>query len=189
MEFEIKVNDILTFRNGEQAMVYSHNSILVFICEDDYDYIDEFNNDLTANEFLEESYDIMKIQRPEVLKQLIKKYWKEAPVVWERKEKPLFHGMTYEEAHRAMWKWLAENPEKTKEDWFDVNKYEPVDSLCFACVCCDIDCKHCPLGREVIGCSNGLFNEWKHAYYYDKNYELASQYANIIAQLPWREVE
>lgn len=87
-----------------------------------------------------------------------------------------------------MCKWLADNPGKDKIQWFDINEYEPVQSLCFACACCDLNCDECPLDENAIGCRNGLFNEWKHAYC-DKNYELASQYANIIAQLPWREVE
>lgn len=187
MEFEIKVNDILTFRNGNQSIVYKLDGQPFyangFVC-DTIDVFDEYLKNPYDSEL-----DIMRISRPNCEYMFIPQYWNRAPVVWKRKEKPLFHGMTYEEAHRKMWTWLAENPEKTKEDWFDVNKYESVDSLCFACVCCDIDCKHCPLGREVIGCSDGLFNEWKHAYYYDKNYELASQYASIIAQLPWREVK
>lgn len=85
MEFEIKVNDILTFRDGKTAMVHDHKGELIFATEREWDTIMQFNKDLTANSLLGKNYDIMKIQLPEKEYQPIKIYWDKAPVVWERK--------------------------------------------------------------------------------------------------------
>ena len=52
------------------------------------------------------------------------------------------------EACRDHWQWLADHPEKGKEDWPDLD-----ENLCEDCYCCDflkrtngdIDCALCPL--------------------------------------------
>lgn len=186
MEFKIKANDILTFRNGVMAIVYEFEDELLYAVDSGWSNIKNFNYDLTAFRDVEnKEQDIMKIQRPEKEYHPIPKYWDKAPVVWERSSKKLFYGMTFEEAHRKMWTWLAENPDKMEIDWFIENDYEEnIINLCFACECCNNKCEKCPLDKNIIGCDKGLYDR----YTLEKcmeNYELASKYAKIISELLW----
>ena len=185
MVFEIKRNDILTFRNGETAMVYEFDGKLIQANDHGWSHMEEFTEDLRCPCTSSSQYDIMKIQRPDIEYRFMPKYWKEAPVVWKRDAGKFFHGMTYEEAHRKMWKWVAEHPDKLKEDWFNLNNYETVASRCFACAYCDNNCEKCPLDKRVIGCSDGLYRRYQ-TEYMQGNFLLASEYAKIISELPWR---
>ena len=98
-----------------------------------------------------------------------------------------WQGMTYEEAHRAMWRWLAENPDKDKQDWFqmlDVYVTEKIPVfMCFACEACRQYCDACPIRKNSIGCNNGgLFAKWRRSRDLKERAKLAKQ----IAELPWR---
>jgi len=62
--------------------------------------------------------------------------------------------MTLEQAHRMLWNWLADNPDKEKEDFFKEFKcnIRPIND-CFACECAGrmldnsniANCSKCPL--------------------------------------------
>ena len=70
--------------------------------------------------------------------------------------------------HRKMWRWLAENPNKYKWDYFKEKKVErPGAALCFLCKYNRsvgvITCEACPLKWERGSCNRrgDLFHEWK----------------------------
>ena len=106
--------------------------------------------------------------------------------------------------HYELWDWLSKNPDKYKNDWFelDENRGIRVRNNCFACQF-DLEavgnktCTRCPIGsgRAAIeeDCLGGLFERYtKAAFDYhirktsssrDKIIELAKQ----IRDLPWSE--
>ena len=100
-------------------------------------------------------------------------------------------------AHKEMWTWLSENPEKEKDDWpgwewnggaYDMDEPEH----CFACLYVeeisgakDDSCSYCPLKfPEPCYCWNSLFRQWGH---YNKKLDLRSSLALQIANLPVKE--
>jgi hypothetical protein len=94
--------------------------------------------------------------------------------------------------HRNLWNWLADNPDKRKNDWPGWEKYiDPSDGLwCFACNPDGAanDCEHeCPLiwpGGCCVDDENfGLFNIWEGCNDIDTRFKLA----RLIANLPVRE--
>lgn len=91
---------------------------------------------------------------------------------------------TNEQKHREMWRWLAGHPDKTKDNYFAENNIEEKpECLCYACEEAGRDnCGECPLGREIIGCRDGLYNEWRCEEDLDKRAALATR----ITELPWR---
>lgn len=196
--FEIQVNDILTFRNGKRAMVYQYKDELICAHSNGWNYIGAYNNDLTAYvDFKVTKDDIVKIQRPMNESDFSQNNWDKVPVVWERKETKTWNGMTYEEAHRKMWRWLAEHPGKGKKDWFVSHNYS-IDGLLNECFACQLAiehttdqgdlCDNCPLNYKVIGCGCGLYGTWRNLMKL-KEFDIACQVAKIIAELPWNEVE
>ena len=52
------------------------------------------------------------------------------------------------ELHRELWRWLAENPASTKDDWprwAEIEaEYGGIRNHCFACEYCKADCFSCP---------------------------------------------
>lgn len=99
-------------------------------------------------------------------------------------------------AHKALWDWLAENPDREKEDWigWEENGGDidfDVENDCFACeytvsenlgephYC---DCDKCPLDWEAEDCLSGLYGEWSKAKFYQKS--SCSRLARQIANLP-----
>jgi len=76
-------------------------------------------------------------------------------------------------AHKRLWKWLAENPTKSKWHWPEWKGnggiFSRVEADCFACDCtarCHINSAACPLiwplnGEGQLLCTNGgLWDEW-----------------------------
>lgn len=65
--------------------------------------------------------------------------------------------------HYELWDWLSRNPEKSKEDWFklDKNRGLRIKNNCFAChfdmEAGDKPCTRCPIFAECLG---GLYNEY-----------------------------
>ena len=115
-------------------------------------------------------------------------------IIYKRKEQKLWNGMTYEEAHRALWNALADGEVLTKREWFVLNNKNKEDipkEHCFACAVAaskskhgnDI-CKYCPLCNIEIGenCLSGLYAKWCEAKGFEK-FKLAHE----IANLPWKE--
>ena len=106
--------------------------------------------------------------------------------------------------HYELWDWLSKNPDKYKNDWFDLDKNKGirVRNNCFACQF-DLEavgnktCVRCPIGSGKAAieedCLGGLFERYtKAAFDYrirktsdlrDKVIELAKQ----IRDLPWSE--
>jgi hypothetical protein len=115
---------------------------------------------------------------------------------------------TFHEAHQDLWNYLAENPGKTKEDYFithDSSIYP--ENECFACESCACECERCPItqwkndsetlkydilcyGREdeygeiIIG----LYGKWGNLIR-EKRFTEACEIAKEIANLEWPEGE
>ncbi|MCB6992418.1 hypothetical protein LI177_02825 [bacterium 210820-DFI.6.37] len=104
--------------------------------------------------------------------------------------------MTRQEAiskHRKMWRWLAKNPGKWKEDYLAI--FDPGAKPCSRCYLCEyaqIDCADCPLEWPGGGCCSGteraLYPAWHYATYH-KKYDVAAEIAKQIAELPERELK
>lgn len=104
-------------------------------------------------------------------------------------------------AHRELWGWLAENPDKENDEWpgwvYNGGTYPKVVADCF---CCDYAtwsspvsenfCHHCPLisGESVCEnvCLHGLYREWLEFRKAD-DYHAAKVAALKIRELPVRE--
>lgn len=104
--------------------------------------------------------------------------------------------INYEEEHRKLWNWLANNPEAWKPDYFEDRDIDSIPyNRCFACEAALQEanrmgtyhiCGFCPLGGErIVGCSDGLYAEWWTAASREDRCQLALQ----IANLPWKEKE
>lgn len=102
----------------------------------------------------------------------------------------------YKEEHRKLWMWLAEHPDKEKEDYFeDWERFSRPYSHCFACEAAiqlkyklyQEKCNYCPLGKNNIGCNddslNSLYLKWWNSQSSDERTSLALQ----IANLPWED--
>ena len=101
----------------------------------------------------------------------------------------------YEKEHRKLWNWLVDHPEACKTDYF--KNWDAANwpyNLCFACEAAVLngpgpddeicDCQYCPLGgKSVVGCGDGLYDEWADAVSPETRRKLARQ----IANLPWKE--
>lgn len=117
--------------------------------------------------------------------------------------------------HRKMWNWLAEHPEKYKDDYFEIHheQFGHINNYCFLCeynsqndgYYCDKDCL-CDWG-EINGCVGSppkvglydLYNNLKNSLeYIDKNSVwckdiikglrlMISRTARAIAELPESE--
>ena len=113
--------------------------------------------------------------------------------------------MTREEAiskHRKMWRWLAENPGKLKEDYLE--EFDPeaaarsMPNISCPYICEYVfddtspeDCFECPLEWPDGFCVDpGPCNEWEAAIA-RKDYVTAAKLARQIAELPepWKEEE
>lgn len=87
--------------------------------------------------------------------------------------------------HKRLWMWLAEHPEKHKNDWtewkYNGGSLEEIDADCFACEYTN-DCDLCPLVWEPINpsCTCGLFFKWDES----TDMEDRSRLALMIANLP-----
>lgn len=102
--------------------------------------------------------------------------------------------INYEEEHRKLWNWLADNPEAKKHDYFKNWDRTPYNE-CFACEAALQEanranvayfCPFCPLGGErVVGCEFGLFDRWWGSTIPKRRQQLARK----IAKLPWKEKE
>ena len=101
---------------------------------------------------------------------------------------------TLHEWHMELWNWLADNPEKIKQSWFNFIKCkygDYPDDKCFACeydvITSDSACSNCPICKREEGksCLNGLYHKWYDETDLQKRYEYALQ----IANLEWNEQE
>jgi len=95
-------------------------------------------------------------------------------------------------AHKKLWEWLANNPNKFKSDWpgwkGNGGTYQIDWSLCFACQYTDPDigCGSCPLDTDTdpdndydsVYCLGGLFWLWMRSAGEEKK-SLALQIANL----------
>ena len=97
---------------------------------------------------------------------------------------------TLHEWHMELWNWLADNPDKSKEDWMVIVKCSfderPLHN-CFACEYDHSSCENCPFSENIIGCfdDDGLYSKW----YHETNLQQRSEYSRQIANLPWNEQE
>ena len=104
--------------------------------------------------------------------------------------------MTKEEAirnHRKMWRWLAENPGKRKDDY--LWKVDPEARLYNHCYLCDYVnknhhgyCEYCPVEWPEEYCceEDGLYSRWQFAML-GEDYTRTAEIAKQIAELPEKE--
>ncbi len=97
------------------------------------------------------------------------------------------------ENHRKMWMWignetLIKKRKILKSQYFDENKLELIEFLCF---CCEYDkwqgnnqCEHCPIDWGSYKCTyrNSPYRGWMEA----NDYREAAAFAFEIANLPER---
>ncbi len=96
-------------------------------------------------------------------------------------------------AHKEMWTWLSENPEKEKDNWpgweWNGGVIDTTVNLCFACDYCYTACFSCPLlwpkvkGEGRVCHTGGLYRKWKTC----ENLKSRSSLALQIANLPVKE--
>lgn len=120
--------------------------------------------------------------------------YKDAELVYKVEKKN--ENENTEQKFRNMWNWLADNPTRSKEDYFLVHAIDGIPTNhCYACEYTKNkvgyrDCYYCPIGSEVIGCQNcrvrGLYAMWVKSCI-EKDYEAASTLARAIANLKWIE--
>ena len=111
--------------------------------------------------------------------------------------------------HYELWDWLSKNPEKSKEDWFklDKNKGLKIAANCFACElnteiveACDVApmvsaCSGCPICKRTHACLNGLYDDYYSArsgfYMWGLTNEATRkrviELSKQIRDLPWSE--
>lgn len=89
--------------------------------------------------------------------------------------------------HRALWKWLAKNPDKRKFNWPAFKHLPYIDNACFAC---EQTSRPAPIARPCNECIiswSGNFCMSKDSEYYKwlnaTSHEDRTKYANIIAEL------
>lgn len=96
-------------------------------------------------------------------------------------------------AHKALWNWLAANPDKSKHDWpewqFNNGTFKRIYNLCFACdFIIDIEggCHDCPLiwpprddGQSKCDGFGGLYHDWKETATLKERANLAEKVANV----------
>ena len=101
--------------------------------------------------------------------------------------------INYEEEHRKLWNWLADHPDKDKDDYFEDWPEERIPiQECFACEATRkgslaADCGRCPLGGpDIVGCYdwNGLYQTWSRYWQHPKE---RAELARQIAELPWED--
>lgn len=106
--------------------------------------------------------------------------------------------------HYELWDWLSKNPDKYKNDWFDLNKNRGIRARnrCFACQF-DLEaagnktCVRCPIGSGKAAieedCLGGLFKRYTKAefdYRISKTSDLRAEVIELAKQirdLPWSE--
>ena len=92
-------------------------------------------------------------------------------------------------AHKELWTWLSENPEKGKGDWPGWDNTGLILNLCFACEYLCAACSSCPLlwpkvkGEGRVCHSGGLYEKWV----ISRDVESRSSLALQIANLPVKE--
>jgi hypothetical protein len=190
---DLKNGDYTKLRNGEMG-VYIINGGFINNTHTLGDSL--FLDDLTCKS--SSDFDIIEVRRlnnniTPILAAFTKTY--DHTVIYKRKDPILWNGMTYEEAHRALWNALADGEVTTKREWFEWNSQNKKKDIprdyCFAC---DLavrnskkdsnTCSHCPLCEWEYGddCLKGLYKKWINAKGFEK-FKLAHE----IANLPWKE--
>lgn len=87
--------------------------------------------------------------------------------------------------HRMLWRWLAKNPTKRKQDWpgwkENGGKHDLIKDNCFLCAVSD--CPDCLVvwPGDSVGCSGSLFGDWERA-----KGRKRSNLAKKISELPRR---
>lgn len=189
---DLKNGDYIKLRNGEMGMYIVNGG---FVNEVHSLNDSAFLDDLTYRS--DTKFDIIEVRRMRhegvtpIFAAFTRTY--EHTVIYKRKDPILWNGMTYEEAHRALWNALADGEINFKSAWFKDYDNIPYQQ-CFACEAAlhkmkTVEgnvamCQFCPLcniGKEN-DCLNGLYDRWNDAKGFEK-FKLAHE----IANLPWKE--
>ena len=187
---DLKNGDYVQCRNGENYIYIKVDGKGYFVNNTGYNFIDSYDDNLAIPLF--DELDIMEVKRMNIcgINDAFMSDSKQ-DIIYKRQK--LWNGMTYEEAHRALWNALADGDVKFKHDWFRgcddipyqkcfacevaINKLHSVKgnaSMCQFCPLCDID--------KENDCLNGLYDRWADAKGFEK-FKLAHE----IANLPWKE--
>lgn len=191
---DLKNGDYIKLRDGEMG-VYIINGGFINNIHTLGDSL--FLDDLTCKS--SSDFDIIEVRRlndgiTPIITAFTKTY--DRTVIYKRKDPKLWNGMTYEEAHRALWNALADGEVQTKSEWFEKNNKNNELNPYEKCFACDTalkraketmgksKCAFCPLCESTpLTCLNGLYNEWMGAAKGFKKFKLAHE----IANLPWKE--
>lgn len=102
-------------------------------------------------------------------------------------------------AHDELWTWLADNPDKSKEDWPEweghtvytgIYNNTNINAHCFLCEAMRGNCEACPLTQDIYPectASGSLYNLWRHAKR-SEHYRIARELALQIRDA-WRQHE
>jgi len=100
-------------------------------------------------------------------------------------------------AHKRLYYWCAENPDKDKRDWPEWSYWETLESAaqdnpntafnhCFACAAAIYDCTNCPIdwnSLRIVPCLS--LNSFYQKYRNSTNAKNKSALARVMAELPW----
>ena len=189
---DLKNGDYVQCRNGKNYIYIEVDGKGYFVNNAGYNFADSYDDNLMTLRVPE--LDIMEVRRMDIrgIDDAFESCHKE-DIIYKREEQKLWNGMTYEEAHRALWNALADGDVRTKYEWFKgcddipyqkcfacevaINKLHSTKgnaSMCQFCPLCDMD--------EHDSCLKGLYDRWDEAKGFTK-FKLAYE----IANLNWKE--
>lgn len=102
-------------------------------------------------------------------------------------------------AHKELWNWLADNPNKGKINWPGWKRNGGIYDAMGSCFACEYDkqcgtsffdsCEKCPIVWGGIDCQNlnSPYFQWVTLLNIPSNYKRRSKLARQIANLPVRE--
>jgi hypothetical protein len=191
---DLRNGDYVKLRNGDLGIYIVNGGFVADVYSID-DTLFDTNLICTPNS----NWDIVEVRRfydgippiRDAFSRVFDKY-----IIYKRTEQQLWNGMTYEEAHRALWNALADGEVQTKSEWFKKNnknnELNPY-AKCFACETAlkraketigKSKCVFCPLCEKTqLTCLNGLYAKWMGAAKGFEKFKLAHE----IANLPWKE--
>lgn len=83
---DLKVNDIAKFRDGTMCMVHTFMDKKIFVAVAGWNPFSCYTGSLLEKKGRYTDLDIVEVRRPVKEYQLCHCSWKDAPIIWERKE-------------------------------------------------------------------------------------------------------
>lgn len=85
---DLKPGMIVETRNGNRYITHEFNGALILVRDGGWLDLLNHEEDLLYSNRDDNVFDIMTVRKPAIEEQFIEDYWKEAPIIWERKELP-----------------------------------------------------------------------------------------------------